>query len=203
MFTGIVQEMGKVKTREQSRLQIAARITIENAKVGDSISVNGACLTITKVGGGSFSVDVTPETLRRTNLGSLEPGDLVNLEKALSLGQLLGGHLVQGHVDGTGTIQNVEAEGNSKLVTIEAPPEIMKYVVEKGFISIDGVSFTIVSRNVKSFVISVIPYTSENTIVGSEGPGDQVNLEADIIAKYAEQFINPYRPEKSRSRTKS
>lgn len=186
MFTGIVEEIGTVKAREPSRLIMGARVTLEGAQVGDSIAVNGACLTMTRVTDTFFSVDVTPETLRRTNLGLLKVDDPANLERALALGDRLGGHFVQGHVDGTGTVESVEAEGDSVLMKFTAPPSIMKYVVEKGFMAVDGVSLTVVRRDTSSFLVSVIPFTKDQTILGSRRPGDAVNLEVDILAKYVE-----------------
>ena len=189
MFSGIVEEVGRIKTREPFRLEIEACKSLEGTQVGESIAVNGTCLTVTDIKDGSFSVDVTPETLRRTNLGLLAEGDAINLERSLSLGQRMGGHMVQGHIDGTGEVVSIVPEGDSLLVTIKAPDSIMRFVVEKGFIAIDGVSFTIVSHDASSFVISLIPYTRDNTVMGYRETGDVVNLEIDIMAKYVERFL--------------
>jgi len=156
-------------------------------ELGQSIAVNGACLTITNFNANSFSVDVMPETLERTNLGLLSAGDGVNLERPLALGGQLGGHLVQGHVDATGRVASIKWDG-AMLITFESPPEVMRYVVEKGFIAVDGVSLTVVTKDVSSFQVSIVDYTQKHTTLGSRRVGDLVNLEVDIIAKYVEQL---------------
>jgi len=188
VFTGIVEEVGRVISARPGSLAIAAGNVLEGIEKGASIAVNGVCLTVTSFDNKSFSVDVMPETSNRTNLGLLKTGDGVNLERALSLGERLGGHLVQGHVDATGRVISVTRSGESTLIRFEAPPQLMPYIVEKGFIAIDGVSLTVISRNTSSFQVSVVDYTRQNTILGIRRVGDVVNLEADIIAKYVEQF---------------
>ena len=188
MFTGIVEEVGRVISARPGNLAIAAAHVLQGIEQGASMAVNGVCLTVTSFDIKSFSVDVMPETLSRTNLGLLGAGDGVNLERALPLGGRLGGHLVQGHVDATGRVISVTRDGDSMLVGFEAPPQLMPYIVEKGFIAIDGVSLTIVSKNASSFQVSVVDYTRQHTTLGSRRVGDVVNLEADIIAKYVEQL---------------
>ncbi len=184
MFTGIVEEVGKVKGARPGKLSIGAKKVLEDTKPGDSIAVNGACFTIIELSPDSFSVDVMPETLRRTNLGALRPGDGVNLERPLAVGGRFGGHFVQGHVDGVGRVRAVTPEKEALLLKFEAPQEIMRYIVEKGFIAVDGVSLTVVECNSTSFSVSLVAYTLENTTLGGRRPGDMVNLEVDIIAKY-------------------
>ena len=189
MFTGIVIEKGKLLASADGVLTIGSSLATEGGQVGDSIAVNGACLTITTISEGQFTVDVTPETLRRTNLGDSTPGVLVNLEPALSYGGRVGGHLVQGHVDVLGVISEIAPEGNSYRITIHAPREIIRYLVEKGFITVDGISLTVVALGDTQFTIAVIPYTYENTTLGDRKIGDTVNLEADILAKYTERLL--------------
>lgn len=189
MFTGIVVEKGKILAVSNGVLTIEGWTALEGGQVGDSIAVNGACLTITALSEGQFSVDVTPETLRRTNLGNARPGTPVNLEPALAYGGKVGGHLVQGHVDAVGVVVNLTPEGNSHLMTIQAPPEIMRYLVEKGFVTVDGISLTVAGLDHTQFTIAVIPYTFEHTTLGERQPGDKVNLEADILAKYTERLL--------------
>jgi len=191
MFTGIIEETGKVLSASATRLVIAAKQVVDGMKPGDSIAVNGACLTVTDFDRSSFSVDVMPETLKRTNLGQLKSGDSVNLERPVALGGRLGGHLVQGHVDDTGRVVSLEREGDALLFRFEAPPEIMRYTVPKGFIAVDGISLTIMDKDSDSFRVSVVEYTRRNTTLGSRKAGDVVNLEADIIAKYVAQFTRP------------
>lgn len=188
MFTGIIEEIGRVISARPGNLTIAAGRVLEGMEAGASIAVNGVCLTVTGFDSKSFSVDVMPETLDKTNLGMLKAGDGVNLERPLPLGGRLGGHLVQGHIDDTARVISVSREAESILVGFEAPPKLMAYIVEKGFIAVDGVSLTAISRNASSFQVSVVDYTRQHTILGSQRVGDVVNLEADIIAKYVEQF---------------
>lgn len=188
MFTGIVEEIGKVISARPGNLTVAAGKVLEDMEKGASIAVNGVCLTVTGFDNKSFVLEVMEETLSRTNLGLLHTGDGVNLERPLTLGGRLGGHLVQGHIDTTGRVISVSPRGDSILVGFEAPPRLMSYIVEKGFIAVDGVSLTIVSRNSSSFQVSLVGYTRQNTILGGLRVGDTVNLEADIIAKYVEQF---------------
>jgi len=188
MFTGIVEEIGVVKETSRDRLAFEARKVLEGAKVGDSIAVNGVCLTVVSLENHGFSVNVMPETLRCTNLGRLHYSDQVNLERALVLGGRLGGHLVLGHVDDTGEVMDVTSEETARIMRISAPAKLMTYIVDKGFIAVDGVSLTIVDLDDFSFVVSLVAYTMEHTTLGRKRPGDVVNLEADIIAKYVENL---------------
>jgi riboflavin synthase len=188
MFTGIVEEIGIVKETSRDRLALQAYKVLEGTKVGDSISVNGVCLTIVSLENRGFSVNVMPETLRCTNLGRLHYSDQVNLERALVLEGRLDGHLVLGHVDDTGEVMNVTSEETAHIMRISAPAKLMPYIVDKGFIAVDGVSLTIVDLDDFSFVVSLVAYTMENTTLGMKRPGDVVNLEADIIAKYVENL---------------
>ncbi|MFQ5874391.1 MAG: riboflavin synthase [Dehalococcoidia bacterium] len=189
MFTGIVEEIGVVKAVEDGGLSFSSRRTLEGMAVGDSMAVNGACLTIASLDGDVFSVDVMPETLRRTNLAGLNIGDPVNLERPLSLGGRLGGHLMQGHIDGRGRVVSVEPEGDARIMEIEVPSELMPYIVSKGFIGVDGVSLTVMERRDRSFTVSLVSYTWEHTTLSRRKPGALVNLEVDIIAKYLEQLV--------------
>jgi len=188
MFTGIIEEVGAVRAAHPGKLTISAIRVTEDTKEGDSISVNGACLTVTELSKDSFSVDVMPETLRRTNLGLLQPGDKVNLERALAVGSRLGGHFVQGHVDETGRVISITPEEEALLVRFEAPQEIMRYIVRKGFIAVDGVSLTVVECDSSAFEVSLVAYTQQTTNLAGKRPGDMVNLEVDIIAKYVERL---------------
>ena len=190
MFTGIIQELGKLRENDDSSMSVEAVTSLEGLRKGDSVAVNGTCLTVKDIGEGYFSVDTMPETLRRTNLGLLEPGNPVNLEKALTLSTPLGGHLTQGHVDATGTLASIQQEGDALLMRFSAPPQVMKYVVEKGFISVDGISLTVVEHDEATFVVSVVEYTLEHTNLGHRGAGDVVNLEVDILAKYVEKLLS-------------
>lgn len=188
MFTGLVEEVGTVKAAQPGKLAISAKKVIESTKKGDSIAVNGACLTVTELGDGYFSVDIMPETLQRTNLGMLRPGDGVNLECALTVGGRMGGHFVQGHVDGTGKVLSATREGEAVLLRFDATQEMMRYIVRKGFIAVDGVSLTVVEHDNTSFQVSLVAYTLENTNLGGKRVGDFVNIEVDIIAKYVERL---------------
>ena len=188
MFTGIVEEIGKIISARPGNLTIAAGKVLEGIEEGASMAVNGVCLTVTSFNNKSFSVEVMPETLDKTNLGMLKTGDGVNLERPLSFGGRLGGHLVQGHIDDTARVISVTPRGDSILVGFEAPPRLTAYIVEKGFIAVDGVSLTVVSKDNSSFKVSLVGYTRQHTILGKLRVGDLVNLEADIIAKYVEQF---------------
>ena len=190
MFTGIVQEVGRLRERDATGMVVAAQATLAGLRNGDSIAVNGACLTVTATGEGWFTVDTMPETLRRTNLGSLRPGDPVNLEPALTLSTPLGGHVTQGHVDATGSLMDAQPEGEAVLMRFSLPPQLARYVVEKGFIAVDGVSLTVVECDDESFLVSVVEYTLEHTNLGHRSPGDPVNLEVDILAKYVEKLLS-------------
>lgn len=194
MFTGIIEEVGKVSSVQSGKLTIAASEVLQGVEVGGSVAVNGVCLTIINFNTRSFSVDIMPETLRQTNLGLLTVGDEVNLERPLTLGKPLGGHLVQGHVDGTGRVASILREGGAMMIRFEAPPELMRYIVKKGFIAVDGVSLTVVDFDASSFLVSVVDYTQKHTTLGSRRMGDLVNLEVDIIAKYVERLNQTRRP---------
>ena len=192
MFTGIVEEVGRVLAidkGEAGRLVVQASTALQGLKLGDSIAVNGACLTVVELSGDSFRADVSPETFRRTNLGDLSMGGLVNLERPLAAGDRMGGHVVQGHVDGTGALRSFRAEGEGYMFRFGAPKRLLPYVVEKGFISVDGASLTVVKKGAASFSIAVIPYTLEHTVLRDRQRGDRVNLEVDILAKYVESLL--------------
>lgn len=188
MFTGIIEEVGRVGSFQSGKLTIAATGVLYGMKLGGSIAVNGACLTITNLDTTSFTVDIMSETLKRTNLGLLRTGDEVNLERPLALGGQLGGHLVQGHVDDTGRVASIMWGGEEMMTRFEAPPKVMGYIVEKGFIAVDGISLTVVDYDTISFRVSVVDYTRRHTTLGSRQVGDLVNLEVDVIAKYVEQL---------------
>jgi len=188
MFTGIVEEIGKIESISQGKLTISAHKVLENVGLGDSIAVNGVCLTLINYTNYSFSVETMPETIKRTNLGRLTVGKRVNLERALLAGGRLGGHFVQGHIDGTGQVIALRPEGEALLVRCQAPAELSRYIVEKGFIAIDGVSLTVVHRDTNSFSVSIVSYSRQNTILGYLQTGDIVNLEVDILAKYVESI---------------
>jgi len=193
VFTGIVRERGRVSAidggAEGVRLRIAAPQTAAQAAVGDSVAINGVCLTATSVTDGELAFDAVAETLRRTSLGRLEPGAEVNLEPALRAGEPLGGHIVQGHVDGVGRVRALEPEGDGARLTVEAPPEILRYCVEKGSITVDGVSLTVASLAGDAFSIALIPHTLAETTLSRLAPGDEVNLEVDVLAKYVERLV--------------
>ena len=191
MFTGIVQEVGRLRESDGSGMKVEAEATLAQLSIGDSICVNGVCLTVTTKGDGWFTVDTMPETLRRTNLGSLRPGDPVNLEPALTLNTPLGGHITQGHVDATGALVDAQPEGEAVLMRFSMPHYLARYVVEKGFIAVDGISLTVVDCTEESFLVSVVEYTLRNTNLGTRSPGDPVNLEVDILAKYGEKLWMP------------
>jgi riboflavin synthase len=191
MFTGIIEEVGKVVSAGEGKLTITAGKVVPGLKLGDSVAVNGVCLTVTALTTQSFSVDVMPETSERSNIELLKKGDRVNVEPALALGGPMGGHLVQGHIDMTGKIASMKWQGKAIIVGIEAPPSLMRYIVEKGFISVDGISLTVVGKDNTAFRVSIVDFTRQNTTLGDKKVGDVVNLEADIIAKYVEQFTKP------------
>ena len=186
MFTGLVQQLGTVASLGDGRLRIDAQLDLAQ---GDSVAVNGVCLTAARVEPGAVEVDVMDETLRRSSLGSLERGSQVNLELALRASDRLGGHIVQGHVDGVGTIGSAREEGFARVVRIDAPPELLRYVVEKGSIAVDGVSLTVTEVDDDGFSVSLIPETLERTTLGKAEPGAPVNLEVDVIAKYVERLL--------------
>lgn len=188
MFTGIVEEIGTVRETSRDRLAFEAREVLDGTRTGDSIAVNGVCLSVVSLENHGFAVNVMPETLRHTNLGGLHYGDPVNLERALLLGGRLGGHLVLGHVDDTGELVDVVSEETARIVRISAPDRLMPYIVNRGFIAVDGVSLTIADLDDVSFVVSLVTYTREGTTLGRKKPGDVVNLEVDILAKYVESL---------------
>ncbi len=194
MFTGITEEIGRVVLAKSNGLVISASKVMPEMEMGGSIAVNGVCLTVTGFTGNSFSVDVMPETLERTNLGRLGIGSELNLERPLTLERPLGGHLVQGHIDDTGRVVSVTRDGEATIMRFETRPEIMHYIVTKGFIAVDGVSLTVLDRDTGSFTVSIVDYTRKNTTLGGKRVGDLVNLEVDIIAKYVERFSQSYRP---------
>jgi riboflavin synthase len=193
MFTGIVEEMGNVKVLRRdagaARITISASVVLGNTALGDSISVNGVCLTVVNIGKNDFSADVAAETLKVTNLGDLKIGTKVNLERALQLSARIGGHLVSGHVDAVGNIREKREEGNGWRISIKAPEMILKYVIKKGSISIDGVSLTVADVDKTGFSVAIIPHTARLTTLGFKSAGDSVNLEVDLIGKYVERLL--------------
>lgn len=189
MFTGIVEERGTVREIVGSRLVVEAERVLSDSQVDSSIAVNGVCLTVVELGEGTLSFDVTPETFSRSSLRRLASGDPVNLERPLTLTTRLGGHLVQGHVDGVGEVLSIEENETGATMTLSAPEQIMRYVVEKGSITVDGISLTVAGLNRDSFAIALIPHTLAVTTLGRAEPGDPVNLEVDVIAKYVEGFM--------------
>lgn len=188
MFTGIIEEIGIIKLVRSKQITITASEVIEGTRLGDSVAVNGVCLTVSTIDTRSFSVNVMPETLRRTSLGLMRPGARVNLERAIMMGGRLGGHLVQGHVDACGKVVSLIPEAEAVIARYSAPSEVMRYVVKKGFIAVDGASVTVVDCDDTTFSISLVTYTLEHTILGNKRRGDVVNLEVDIIAKYVEKI---------------
>jgi len=193
MFTGIVEELGTLKSIEKksksARLRIEGRVVLQDVKLGDSIAVNGVCLTVTGFDAASFAVDVMAETLAKSNIGLLKPGSRVNLERALRLSDRLGGHLVSGHIDGVGTIIGQEQVEIAVVTEIKAPPQVMKYIVRKGSVAIDGISLTVVDHTADTFRVSLIPHTAKMTTLGFKKTGDVVNLEGDMIGKYVERLL--------------
>ncbi len=194
MFTGIVEEMGSVKTLRReagaARLTVSASTVLGGTAVGDSICVNGVCLTVVELGKAEFSADVAVETLAVTNLGELKVGTRVNLERALQLSARIGGHLVSGHVDGVGRVREKRMEGNGWRIFIDAPDAVLRYVIKKGSIAVDGISLTVADTDTKGFSIAMIPHTAKLTTPGFKAAGDTVNLEADIIGKYVEKLVS-------------
>ncbi|MGE0368093.1 MAG: riboflavin synthase [Candidatus Dadabacteria bacterium] len=193
MFTGIVEDTGVIKSvdkkdRESTFTISVGKMSLGEAALGDSIAVNGACLTVTALDGSEFTVDASRETLSRTTLGTLAPGSRVNLERALRSGDRLGGHIVNGHVDGVGEVVSKTKSGGSFIFRFSLPEELAKYVVEKGSIAVDGVSLTVNSAEGNEFTVNIIPFTLAETTFGGLGPGSRVNIECDIIAKYVEKL---------------
>jgi len=199
MFTGIIEETGTVRNISLSgnsgRIQVGASVVLEGTKVGDSIAVNGVCLTVTSIDGKSFTADVMAETLRRSNLGQLRGGDLVNLERAMPAEGRFGGHIVSGHIDGTGTIAGMEKEGNATWVRIRTAAALLALIVEKGSIAIDGISLTVAQVGAEDFAVSIIPHTSANTTLLRKRIGDTVNLENDIVGKYVQRLVGQAQPQ--------
>ena len=194
MFTGLVEEVGRVvslEAGEMLRLRVSASRVLEGTRAGDSVSVNGVCLSVSEVDAGTLTFYAMPETLRRTALGDLAEGRPVNLERAMSPGGRFGGHIVQGHVDGVGSVVDVRPEGEAEIWTFEAPESVLRYAVEKGSISVDGISLTVVSVLDSSFTVSILPQTRANTNLDELGADDRVNLEADVIGKYVERLLEP------------
>jgi len=189
MFTGIVREVGTVTAFDGSRLVLNAPETAAGVAVGDSVSVAGVCLTVVGAETASLAFDVVPETLSRTALGVLEPGDSLNLESALRVGDPLGGHVVQGHVDAVGRVRSITPEGDSRRVRVEAPEAIVRYCLEKGSIAVDGVSLTVATLDDDGFEVALIPHTLAVTTLGRLEPGDEVNLEVDVLAKVVERLV--------------
>lgn len=195
MFTGLIEEIGTIslvaQSAESARLTIKASKVLEGTKIGDSISTNGVCLTVTSYVQEGFAVDVMAETMRRSNLHLLRPGGVVNLERALRVGDRLGGHMVSGHIDGMGVIKNYENEDNAVWITIEATPELLKYIIQQGSVAIDGVSLTVAYIDEAVFKVSIIPHTKEVTTLLRKKVGEIVNLECDMIGKYVEKLLKP------------
>ncbi len=206
MFTGIIEEQGKIKSiakgSSSAVLTIEASKVLEDVHIGDSIAVNGVCLTCTSFTSSQFTADVMHETLDRSSLGQLMPGSAVNLERAMAANGRFGGHIVAGHIDGVGHITNIRNDDNAIWYTIEAPKDIMRYIVEKGSITIDGISLTVATVTSDSFQVSIIPHTSSETTLSLRKPGDIVNLENDVIGKYVEKLIDPYTEDKGQSESK-
>ena len=192
MFTGLIEEIGEVKSL--SRIAVG-KLVVKSSKIagevgiGDSVSINGVCLTVTSTGNGEMSFDAVPETISRSNLADLDPGDKVNLETSLKAGKPICGHFVQGHVDAVGAVESIRSVGDSWMIFVAAPEQVMRYVVEKGSIAVDGISLTVASCDDKGFAVAVIPHTLSATNLHTRKPGDKVNLEADIIGKYVEKFV--------------
>lgn len=193
IFTGIIEETGTVNRIERgtnsSRINVGASRVLEATKIGDSIAINGVCLTVTTLGSNYFTADIMAETLAKTNLGQTKNGQLVNLERAVRLGDRMGGHLVQGHVDGVGVIAEQKKMDIATILRVKAEAELLAYVVKKGSIAIDGISLTVADLLADSFTVSLIPHTGANTTLGFKGPGDSVNLETDIIGRYVERLL--------------
>jgi riboflavin synthase len=187
MFTGIVEELGRLESLEDGRLRIAATRVIEDASIGDSIAVNGCCLTVVAFGDDWWEADVSDETISRTSMRSLQPGDGINLERAVKMSDRLGGHLVQGHVDAVGEI--VEPVPNLR---VRVPASLTRYLVEKGSVTVDGVSLTVVDALDDGFTVAIIPHTADVTTLGARQPGDLVNIEVDVMAKYVERLMAAY-----------
>jgi riboflavin synthase len=195
VFTGIVRERGRVAAVEGDeagvRLRVEAPGTAAEAAVGDSVSIGGVCLTVVETADGVLAFDAVPETLGRTALRGLAAGDTVNVEPALRAGEPLGGHVVQGHVDGVGRVRSAMPEGEGTRIWLDAPPEVLRYCVEKGSVAVDGTSLTVAALDDAGFAVALVPHTLAATTLGALTPGDRVNLEADVLAKYVERLLPP------------
>lgn len=196
MFTGIVEEMGRIESMEDGTLRIRAVTVLDGVRLGDSIAVNGCCLTVVASGDDWWEADVSDETLSRTSLGGAVPGDPVNLERAVRADDRLGGHIVQGHVDAVGTVVRPCPD-----LRVQVPERLLRYIVEKGSITVDGVSLTVVDALEDGFTVAIIPHTADVTSLGARQPGDPVNLEVDVMAKYVERLLEPYLPASGPTRT--
>jgi len=193
MFTGIISHIGKVKSFQNNQLLVKAdRSLIKQVKNGDSVAVNGVCLTVIDKRADLFQVEVMPETLKRTALGGLKSGDIVNLELAMKAADRFAGHIVQGHIDGVATVKSIKQKGNSRLFTFEVPKQLGRYIVEKGSIAVNGISLTVIDANDRIFSVGIIPYTWRHTMLSSAKVGDRVNIEVDILAKYLEKLEKAY-----------
>lgn len=194
MFSGIIETTGKITTIEQTsegaKLILTANIPTAEVSLGESICINGACMTVTTIGATELSFDVSVESLRKTNLGDLQPGSLVNLERSLRMNDRLSGHVVSGHVDGVGHVQSIQPEGDSFLYTFAIPTELSRYLVEKGSVAVDGISLTVFHCKPTSFTCAIIPHTHEVTTLHAKRPGDKVNIECDMQGKYIEKFVS-------------
>ena len=199
MFTGIIEEVGTIREIGAGTLRIAAKKVLEDVAVGDSIAVNGICLTVTKFDARSFHADIMPETVRRTSLSELKRGSPVNLERALTLRSRLGGHIVSGHIDGVGTISAVKEEGNAVLLTVRTEAPLLRYIVEKGSVALDGISLTVARVTAGDFTVSLIPHTRETTNLGSKHVGSLLNIETDILGKYVEKLMRAGNAEMDRA----
>lgn len=194
MFTGIIEEIGIirniVKGSRSIKLTITAKKVLENTNLGDSIAVNGVCLTVTALGKDGFTADVMPESMSKTNMSRLKPGDRVNLERALTLSSRLGGHIVSGHIDGVGDIINMEKDDNAVRVTLTSVPKVMKYIVSEGSVALDGVSLTVAHLGDNDFTVSLIPHTAQVTTLLDKKVGDKLNIENDVVGKYVERLLS-------------
>jgi len=207
MFTGIIEEVGKItavtKGQRSSQLWVQGAVIIDDLKLGDSVAVNGVCLTVSQLRGNKWMADVMSETLSRSNLGDLKGGSAVNLERAMPANGRFGGHIVAGHIDGTGHIVKSTKDDNAVIFEIGAPPKILRYIIEKGSIAIDGISLTVIGMTADSFKVSIIPHTVKQTILGIKKAGDPVNLENDLVGKYIEKLLVNPAPKTDRNQEKS
>lgn len=193
MFTGIIEETGKIvsvqKGQKSSRLSIEGKLIFDDLKLGDSVAVNGVCLTVSSLSKTIFVADVMSETIARSSLGALKQGSLVNLERAMAANGRFGGHIVSGHIDGTGTVAGIKKDDNAVWITIDTSDKISRYIIDKGSIAIDGISLTVARESKNQFAVSIIPHTGKETTLLQKKPGDTVNLENDLIGKYVERFV--------------